>query len=151
MNEEQKKYQEILTRFQNINVQHVTNTINILLTLTVGLTAFAVNILVTSQAPIERCAKIWLALCLVFLFLAAFTGIALMFTRLEDFRRSARAAKILLDEPDFPVSEARSLRIGADRINQATQILIYVQPSLFLLGFVCLTVSVFITHGSKLR
>lgn len=44
-----------------------------------------------------------------------------------------------------------ALKRRADRLNKATNILLYIQPSLFILGFVSLAISVLITNGSKLR
>ena len=49
------------------------------------------------------------------------------------------------------VRQAMSLKQKANRLNKATNILLYVQPSLFIPGFISLTISVLITHGPKLK
>ncbi len=44
-----------------------------------------------------------------------------------------------------------SLKQKTDRLRKAASILLYVQPSLFILGFISLTISVLITHAPKLK
>jgi hypothetical protein len=144
-----------IKHFQNINAGNVTNMVNILLTLSVGVVAFAVNILVNSKGHLDCSASVWMIVSFVFLFADALVGITILFTRLEDYRRTIDAAKMMRDHPE-PVTDERlikkaiALKKTADRLNRATNILIYVQPALFLVGFGCLAVSVFITHGAKL-
>src|SRR5580692_6474744 len=149
-------HEQQIRHFQSINASNVTNMVNMLLTLSVGAIAFAVNILVTSTKPLERGAGIWMISSFVILFIAAFVGIAILFTRMEDYRRTIDGAKMMRDHPGLVTDEtviktARVLKKTADRLNKATNILIYLQPGLFIIGFVCLAVSVFITHGAKLR
>lgn len=149
-------HEQQIRHFQGINAANVTNMVNILLALSVGVIAFAVNILVTSTQPLERWAGIWMIASFVILFLAAFAGIAILFTRMEDYRRTIDGAKMMRDHPGLVTDEAviqtvRVLKKTANRLNRAANILIYVQPGLFIIGFVCLAVSVFLTHGAKLK
>jgi hypothetical protein len=119
--------------------------VNILLGLSVGVTAFAVNILVTSKA-LDPLASKWLIASLFGLFGATLSGIAILFTRLENYRRTIRGATMMRNNPgvvtdETVIKEARDLKKTADRLNRATNILMYVQPALFLLGFIFLSVS----------
>ena len=149
--EQQEKYQEILTRYQKISIQHVTNTANILLTITIGVIAFAVNVLVNSQTRMAGMARVLFEASLVLLFFSSFAGIALMFVRLEYFRRLATGARIARDLPAGVTQEAaRSLKTTANALNTATQILIYAQPLLFIVGFLSLALSVYIVNRFKL-
>jgi hypothetical protein len=148
-------HEQHIRHFQAINAANVTNMVNILLTLSVGVIAFAVNILVASSQPLEHAAGIWMIFSFLMLFMAAFVGIAILFTRLEDFRRTIDGAKMMRDHQGLvtdraTIKRATLLKKSADRLNRATNILIYVQPGLFI-GFSCLAVSVLITHGAKLR
>lgn len=148
-------YEAQIKHFQAINAANVTNIVNVLLTLSVGVIAFAVNILVNSKEPLDRRAGIWMISSFVFLFIAAFVGIAILFTRLEDYGRTIRGIVMMRDHRGPVIDEelaeqAIELNKAADRLNLATRILIYVQPAMFLAGFICLAVSVFITHGAKL-
>jgi hypothetical protein len=149
-------HEQQIRHFQAINAANVTNMVNILLTLSVGVIAFAVNILIASTQPLERAAGVWMISSFVILFMAAFVGIAILFTRMEDYRRTINGAKMMRDHPRLVtdpavIKTARGIRKTAERLNRATNILIYVQPGLFIVGFICLAVSVFITHGAKLR
>jgi uncharacterized membrane protein YdbT with pleckstrin-like domain len=155
MNDEPRDYNGLIKHFQAINAANVTNTVNVLLTLSVGVIAFAVNILVNSKGPVNAYAGDWLIASFVSLFLDAFIGITILFTRLEDYRRTIQSAVISRDNPGLVNDEkliktARTLKKTANLLNRATNILLYVQPALFLVGFMCLAISVFITNGGKL-
>ena len=117
--------------------------------------AFAVNILVNSREPLSAGAKSWMISSFVLLFGAAGVGIGILFTRLEDYRQTINATKLMRDNPGVVTDEALieravKLRRTADRLNRATNWLIYIQPALFISGFICLAVSVFTMHGKKL-
>jgi len=129
--------------------------VNILLTLTVGVIAFAVNILISSKDPFTPAAREWMISSFVVLFLAAITGLVILFTRLEDYRRTIQAARLMQHHPEEVTNQevllqASRIKRIADCLNRTTNILLYVQPTLFLTGFGCMTVSVFIVHGHKL-
>lgn len=159
MSEEQaetKDYPQLLRHFQSINASNVTNAANIILTLTVGVTAFAVNILVTARGPLGACAAGCLIASFALLFGAALTGVLALFSRIEDYRITIRAIVLERDNPGEITDQqlllqASAIKRKADRINKATNILIYIQPSLFLLGFICLAISVLITHRANLK
>jgi hypothetical protein len=138
-----------------MNAANVTNMVNILLTLSVGVTAFAVNILVNAKDHLSAGASAWLIASFVFLFLDALVGVAILFTRMENTRCTIRGAALMRDHPGFLTDEAiiktvMTLKTREGRLNLATNRLLYVQPALFFTGFICLAISVFITHGSKL-
>jgi hypothetical protein len=123
-------FEGLIKHFQNINAANVTNMVNILLGLTVGVTAFAVNILVNSRAPLSAGAKGWMISSFVLLFGAAGVGIAILFTRLEDYRRTIDGTKLMRDNPGVVTDEALieravKLKRTADRLNRATNKLIY--------------------------
>ena len=136
-------------------VRNVTNTVNMFLTLTVGVAAFAVNILINARGPLGTCSAAYLISGFVLLIGAAMTGIAALFTRIEDYRATIEGVVMMQNNPgevtEQAVRQAISLKQKADRLNKATNILLYVQPSLFILGFISLTISVLITHGPKLK
>lgn len=52
--------EQVKRHYQGINASLITNTVNLLLTLTVGVAAFAVNILITSKGPLGKPAAGWL-------------------------------------------------------------------------------------------
>lgn len=155
MNDEKVDYAQLLRHFQSINAYNVTNTVNMLLTLTVGVAAFAVGILINAKGSLGTCAATCLIWGFVFLFGAALTGIAALFTRIEDYRRTIQGVVMIRDYPgeasEQVTRQAISLKRTADRLNRVTNILLYIQPSLFILGFISLTISVLITNGAKLR
>jgi len=155
MNIEKVDYAQLVRHFQSINASNVTNTVNMLLTLTVGVAAFAVNVLINAKGPLGPLATVCLISSFLLLFGAALAGIATLFTRIEDYRRTIKGVVMMKDYPgevtEQIAHQAISLKAGADRLNRATNILLYVQPSLFILGFVSLTISVFVTNGAKLK
>jgi hypothetical protein len=155
MNTEKVDYAQLLRHFQSLNASNVTNTVNMLLTLTVGVAAFGVNILINAKGPLGNGAVACLISSFVLLFGAALTGIAVLFTRIEDYRRTIQGVVMGMDNPgevtEQLVRQATSLKRTADRLNKATNILLYVQPSLFILGFLSLAISVIITNGAKLN
>jgi hypothetical protein len=156
MNTEKVDHEQRLRHFQSINASNVTNTVNVLLTLTVGVAAFAVNILINAKGPLGLNAAMWLISSFVLLFGAALTGVTILFTRIEDYRRTIQAVVMARDNPGVVADQrlqqqADSIKKSADQLNRATNVLVYVQPSLFILGFVSLTISVLITNGAKLK
>ena len=140
--------------FQSINAANVTNTVSTLLTLAVGVAAFAVNILVNSQGPLDHCAGKWLVASLGLLLLSAFVGIIIFFIRIEDYKRTIEGIVMQRNHPGEVSLEvaraARSLKKTADVLNASTRILLYLQPVFFMLGFLCLAVSVLIANWAKL-
>ena len=143
-----------MRHFQSINAANVTNMVNVLLGLSVAVTAFAVNVLSTAQV-LDHLARYWLVASLILLFTATFVGIIILFTRLEDYRRTIEGTSMMQKYPgvvtdELLIKKAIALKKTADRLNRWTNVLIYLQPALFMTGFVCLAVSVFITDGNKL-
>ena len=155
MNTDKVDYAQLLRHYQSINASNVTNTVNVLLTLTVGVAAFAVNILINAKGPLGSSATTCLISSLALLFCAALTGIATLFTRIEDYRRTIQGVVMMRDNPGEVAGQlarqAVALRRTADRLNRATNMLLYVQPSLFIMGFINLTISVLVTNGAKLK
>ena len=107
--------------FQSINAANVTNTVSTLLTLAVGVAAFAVNILVNSQGPLDHCAGKWLVASLGLLLLSAFVGIIIFFIRIEDYKRTIEGIVMQRNHPGEVSLEvaraARSLKKTADVLN----------------------------------
>jgi hypothetical protein len=154
--DKQPDYEQQIRHFQGINASNVTNMVNVFLTLAVGVIAFAVNILVTAKDPLQYWAGIWMVSSFVVLFVDTFVGITILFTRMEDYRRTIVGVGMMRDHTGLVtdpalIKKAVTLKKHANRLNKATNILLYVQPVLFIIGFVCLAVSVFLTHGAKLR
>jgi hypothetical protein len=147
-------HQAQIRHFQSINAGNVTNIVNILLTLSVGVTAFGVNILVNTTKPLDHVASIWLIASFVMLFGATLSGIIVLFTRLEDYRATIDGARMMRDNPGAvtdPKLIEKALRVKGrgDRLNRWTNLLLYVFPVFFSTGFFCLCIAVFAIHGSK--
>jgi hypothetical protein len=145
-----------IEHFQNINASNVTNIVNTLLGLGVGLIAYAVNIVVNAKAPLAGDAKCWMIASCVFLSLEATVAITIMFTRLEDYRNTIKVTAMADAFPNDCPEDERLKRIDPlekrlNRLNLTTNVLLYVLPALFIVGSACLTISIFITNASKLR
>jgi hypothetical protein len=148
-------HQQQIRHFQSINSANVTNTVNILLTLSVGLTAFGVNIIVNAKTPLESGARNWLVIGLLFLFSATLTAIAILYTRIEDYRRTIVGAKLMRDNPGLVtdrgvIDRVVKVKRGADRLNRATNVLLYILPACFLIGFLCMSGAVLAQHWTAL-
>ena len=81
-----KDYDQLVRHFQNINASNITNTLNFILTLAVGVLAFAVNLLVSAKDPLGAAAARWLIAGGSLLFASVICGIVAMFNRIEDYR-----------------------------------------------------------------
>jgi hypothetical protein len=152
--EDQQHFDQLVRHFQGINAANLTNIINTILALSVAVTAFGVNMLINAQKPLNRLPSCWFIASLFFLFLADIVGISILFTRLEDYRRTIMGAALQRDNP--PETEELKRKViklvtQANRLNKATNILAYAQPGLFIAGFLCLGISVLFTHGAKLN
>ena len=127
-----------LRHFQSINASNVTNTLNMLLTLTVGVAAFAVNILISAKGPLGTSA----ATCLISSFVSLIWCSANRDSNaVYAHRRLSKDNSSCGDGEGKPWRDNRVSRTAsglpkktADRLNKATNILLYVQPSLFILG-----------------
>jgi hypothetical protein len=153
--ETRKDGEQRLRHFQTINSSNVTNTINIVLTLAVGVSAFAVNILVSARGPLGTGAAVWLITSLGLLFASILTGIVAMLNRIEDFRLTIESIVLVRDNPPFVtdpkmIEVAKNLKKNADRVNATTRVLLKLQPILFGLGFIAVAISVILTNGNKL-
>jgi hypothetical protein len=151
-----RDYDKDIKHFQNINASLLTHTINVILTLSVALIAFAVNLLTTAKEPLDHYAGWWLSGGIVVLLVATFTGIYLLYNRIRDYAKTIETISLVQKSPPAITEEQKvtfdALRKRAKRINSITRLLLFwVQPSLFLLGFCCITASVFITHGETLN
>jgi hypothetical protein len=145
-----------INHFQSINAGIVTTIVTTLLSLSIGLIAYATNIVVTSAKPLVGASKCWMIASLVTLLLAALSGIVTLFTRMEDYRRTidslaiAKAVERTFVSQENATEALAKISSVADRINLATNIPLYALVILFLAGAGCLAVSVLITNGSKL-
>jgi hypothetical protein len=145
-----------IEHFQNINAGIVSTIVTTLLTLSVGLIAYAVNIVVNATGPLACVPKWWMIASLALLLGSALIAIAIMFIRLEDYRRTIQGTALAKQFQRQAISEdeattsMKNLKEQGDQLNRATNILLYVLAALFLVGCGCLAVSVFITNGSKL-
>lgn len=117
-----------IRHFQSINAANVTNMVNVFLTLAVGVIAFAVNMMVGTTKPLGWLAGHFIAAAFSILFLDTFVGIAILFTRMEDYRRTILGAVLIRDYPGLVTDEklikkAIGIKKGSNFLNKATNIL----------------------------
>jgi hypothetical protein len=89
--------QQLIRHFQGINSAIVTNTVNMLLTLSVALVAFGVNIIINAKNPLNTAARNWLVAGVILLFLSTLAAILIQYTRIEDYRRTIVGAVMIKD------------------------------------------------------
>jgi hypothetical protein len=77
-----------IEHFKNINSGIVSTIVTTLLTLSVGLIAYAVNVVVNATKPLASAPKWCMIASLVLLLVSALVASAIMFIRMEDYRRT---------------------------------------------------------------
>jgi len=153
---EQPDYLSHLRHFQSINASNLSSTINILLTLSTGVAAFGVNIVMSAKTPLGAWNSGILVAGLFLLFLSIGSGLWLLFNRIADYRMTIKGVVLMRDNPGVitdskRISDAAAFKAKADGINKRTPILLYCQAVLFITGFVLLTATVLLTHLATLR
>jgi hypothetical protein len=153
---EEPDYPSLLRHFQSINASNLSSTINILLTLSTGVAAFGVNIIMSAKAPLGAWDAGILVAGLFSLFLSISSGLWLLFNRIADYRITIEGVVLMRDNPGVItdsklISDVEALKAKADRINKLTTILLRCQAVLFITGFLLLTATVLLTHLATLR
>lgn len=137
-------------RWQGVRTKHFGYTVNLVLTLTTATLGFGVNLVVDNRiAP----TKLFIA-SLIFLGLAMFVGLLTSYSRLLDFRYSAKAARgrelqardtkgETLDEEDRKAAAERSAhRKRSKRYGKWSWLLLPIQLVVFFVGVFLLGTSV---------
>jgi hypothetical protein len=133
-------------RWQGISIQHLGQTINLLITLATGLVAYGINLVVNEHGPSNPCARISFRFAIVLLLLSVLSGICATLFRVEDFRRTAQIARTRADHPE----DANELRSLTDLLGKGTRLWFWVQACSFLTGAAALVLSIYLSYSDKL-
>jgi len=141
-------------RWQEVRINHLGYTVNIVLTLTTATLGFAVNLAVGKNvSPVQLC-KYPFYTSIVSLLFAVGLGLLVNLSRLYDFRYSAKAARARelherdiagesLEEKDRKtVSQCDDFSKKADFCGKCTWCLLWFQMTMFMVGVVFLAYSV---------
>lgn len=131
-------------RWQAIALRQLSDTVKLLIALSIGALGFGISELRDPQFLLVGCVKYLFGAGLVFLFLAAGTGIGCTVVRLQDFRVTAQIAH---RRGERSVDEMR----GRTRwLGRVTWILFWSQVGCFVVGVVVLGVSIILVHRNGL-
>ena len=149
-----KEAHEAFIRWQEATRTHLGHTVNLILTLTTAAVGFAINLVVGGRTPpayLDKCALFY---SLIALILGAAIGLAANYSRLLDFRWTARAARGREMHARLELKENLSAKQQtraedrekysncAETFGKVTWWLLFFQLLTFLLGIIFLALSV---------
>jgi len=133
-------------RWQKIALEQLGYVINLFLTLSGAVLAFAVKIMMDSKAPLPACVHYMFHASLLVLGISIGSSLAANTTRAMDFRYTRRAAYARWKkEPDHA-----TLQETADNCGKWTWWLFYCQTGAFGLGVLLLCVSIWIGYSHQI-
>lgn len=133
-------------RWQKIAIEQLGYVINLFLTLSGAVLAFAVKTMMESRAPLPACAHCMFHTSLLVLGVSIFASLVANITRAADFRYTRRAAHARWRSKP----EHDDLRDKADNFGKWTWRLFYCQTVAFGLGVALLCLSIWIGYSHQI-
>lgn len=139
---------EAFVRWQGISLQHLGQTINLLITLSTGLLAYAVNLIVGGHVPMPYWGRWAFRIALLSLLVSIFGGVLATLTRVDDFRHTAQIARVRAGAAmDTKLEEMRD---ETHALGIRTRLCYGFQKWLFMVGASTLAASICISYWDKL-
>jgi hypothetical protein len=146
MTDEEERNRESYLRLQRLAVDQLGYTINLLLTFSVGVLAFAVKLMMDSKSPFPASAHWMLHGSSVLMLMCIASGIGANLTRTLDYRYTRRAVRARWKcEP----VEQDKYHDKADTCGKWTWRFFPTQAATFVLGVTFLSLSLWIAFGQR--
>jgi hypothetical protein len=142
----QERDRDSYLRWQKIAIEQLGYVINLFLTLSGAVLAFAVKTMMASSTPLPPCAHCLFGAALLVLAISIWFSLAANITRALDFRYTRRAAHARWKEKP----EHDALQDKADMFGKWTWCLFYWQTGAFARGVASLFLSIWIGYSHKI-
>jgi len=145
----EERHHDAFVRWQQISIEHLGHSINLLITLATALLAFVVSLIIDEKIQQFYWAKMFLRAGLAFLLFSIFSGLlATTFFRVDDFRGTALTVALRAKAPGS--EQLDELRERTHMLGQATRGAFGTQRAMFLFATMSLLISFLIQYGHRI-